>query len=253
MEDEAGEPLFVGKDVCEALGYANPNKAMGDHCKGITIRYPLMTAGGMQNVRVLIEPDVMRLVVSCTLPEGRRFEAWVFEEVLPPIRKTGAYAVVPFEFESKAVRVVKDEHGEPLFVGKDVCEALCYADPSTAIRSHCRGVQKLHPIPDALGRMQKVRVRTEPDVMRLVIRSLKTQSLAIARLRPLPLNTGIHTLGVKQQMSTVSDPGRCLEILACRWPPKANDVAGDGHDVISMCVRFQPTYPSEIHLSWIWR
>jgi len=59
--------------------------------------------------------------------------------------------LIPFEFETKAVRVVQDERGEPWFVGKDVCEALGYADPTTAIRSHCRGVQKLHPIPDALG------------------------------------------------------------------------------------------------------
>jgi len=56
-----GEPGFVGKDVAERLGYANPNKAMGDHCRGVPIRYPLQTAGGMQQVRVLTEPDVMRM------------------------------------------------------------------------------------------------------------------------------------------------------------------------------------------------
>lgn len=91
VTDESGEPWFVGKDVCDALGYANPNKVMNDHCKGVTKRYPLSTAGGMQEVRVLSEPDVLRLIVRSTLPAAERFERWVFEDVLPTIRKTGGY------------------------------------------------------------------------------------------------------------------------------------------------------------------
>ena len=90
-DDATGEPLFVGKDVCAVLGYNNHNKAMQDHCKGVTVRYPLQTAGGVQELRVLTEPDVLRLIVSSTLPEAERFEKWVFEEVLPSIRKTGGY------------------------------------------------------------------------------------------------------------------------------------------------------------------
>jgi prophage antirepressor-like protein len=91
VTDENGEPLFVGKDICEALGYANPSKAMNDHCKGVTIRYPLQTTGGMQQLRVLTEPDVMRLMVGSTLPAAQAFERLVFEEILPTIRKTGSY------------------------------------------------------------------------------------------------------------------------------------------------------------------
>ena len=86
-----GNPWFVGKDVCNALGYKNPNKAMGDHCKGVTKRYPLQTAGGIQEVRIIAEPDTYRLIASSHLPEAQRFEAWLFEEVLPSIRKTGSY------------------------------------------------------------------------------------------------------------------------------------------------------------------
>jgi Prophage antirepressor len=88
-----GEPWWIGKDVCESLGYTNPSKAMGDHCKGITKRYPLPTAGGMQEFRVINEPDVLRLIVGSTLPAAERFERWVFEEVLPSLRKTGTYAL----------------------------------------------------------------------------------------------------------------------------------------------------------------
>ncbi|MBA9071735.1 prophage antirepressor-like protein [Methylobacterium sp. RAS18] len=86
-----GEAHFVGKDVAEQLGYTNPNKAMNDHCKGVTKRHPLQTAGGVQDLRVLAEPDVLRLIVKSNLPAAERFERWVFEDVLPSIRKTGGY------------------------------------------------------------------------------------------------------------------------------------------------------------------
>ncbi len=100
VTDDNGEPLFVGKDICDALGYANDSDAMKRHCKGVVKRYPLQTAGGMQEVRVLTEPDVMRLMVNSTLPAAEAFERLVFEDILPTIRKTGSYgspaaAVVP--------------------------------------------------------------------------------------------------------------------------------------------------------------
>ena len=57
--------------------------------------HPLQTAGGMQQVRVLTEPDVMRLIVSSKLPEAEAFERWVFEDVLPSLRKTGGYTMNP--------------------------------------------------------------------------------------------------------------------------------------------------------------
>jgi prophage antirepressor-like protein len=92
-----GEPLFVGKDICEALGYANPPDAITRHCKGVVKRYPLQTAGGVQDLRVLSESDVMRLIVGSTLPAAQEFERWVYEKVLPSIRKTGSFgAAVTF-------------------------------------------------------------------------------------------------------------------------------------------------------------
>lgn len=87
----SGQPWFVGKDVAEALGYADPTTAIRNHCKGVQKQHPLQTPGGIQNVRILSEPDVLRLIVSSTLPAAERFERWVFEDVLPSIRKTGSY------------------------------------------------------------------------------------------------------------------------------------------------------------------
>ena len=91
--EKDGNPWWVGRDVCEVLGYANSRDAISTFCKGVAVSYPLSTDGGVQEVRIIAEPDVLRLIVGSRLPEAERFEAWVFEEVLPSIRKTGAYGI----------------------------------------------------------------------------------------------------------------------------------------------------------------
>lgn len=92
VTDEHGEPLFVGKDICDALGYADHTNAMKQHCRGVAKRHPISDSlGRTQDTRVLTEPDVMRLMVNSTLPAAEAFERLVFEEILPTIRKTGAY------------------------------------------------------------------------------------------------------------------------------------------------------------------
>lgn len=85
---------FVGKDVAEMLGYANTKDAISKHCRGVAKRYPIVDAlGRTQEVRVITEPDFYRLVVNSKLPAAQEYEKWVFEEVLPAIRKSGAYVV----------------------------------------------------------------------------------------------------------------------------------------------------------------
>ena len=86
-----GEILFVGKDAAEALGYKDTVNAIKQHCKGVVKHHPLQTPGGMQDFRVITEPDLYRLVAGSTLSEAQKFESWVFEDVLPSIRKTGKY------------------------------------------------------------------------------------------------------------------------------------------------------------------
>ena len=56
-----GEPWFVGKEVAERLGYTNPAKAMGDHCRGVTKRYPILDAlGRSQEARILHAEEYLR-------------------------------------------------------------------------------------------------------------------------------------------------------------------------------------------------
>lgn len=82
---------FCGKDIANALGYANPSKALKDHCKGVAFCYPLATPGGIQNVRFISEPDLYRLIAHSKLPNAQKFESWIYTDVLPSIRKHGGY------------------------------------------------------------------------------------------------------------------------------------------------------------------
>lgn len=87
-----GEPGFVGKDVCQRLGYADTTNAMKQHCRGVVKRHPIEDSlGRMQPTRILFIPDVLRLIASSALPEAERMERWMFEEVLPSVIRTGSY------------------------------------------------------------------------------------------------------------------------------------------------------------------
>lgn len=91
--EEDGRVLFCGKDVAKALGYTNPQKAIRDHCRYRTNRsvpHP-QSLGKLLDIVFIPEGDVYRLITHSKLPAAERFEKWVFDEVLPTIRKTGGY------------------------------------------------------------------------------------------------------------------------------------------------------------------
>lgn len=86
-----GKNLFCGKDVAEALSYKRPADAISAHCKGVC-EIPTPTAGGVQKMKYITEGDLYRLIAHSELPSAEKFESWVFDEVLPSIRKTGSYS-----------------------------------------------------------------------------------------------------------------------------------------------------------------
>lgn len=88
--EEDGKVLFCGSDVAKALGYKRPADAITAHCKGSVIRR-LPTNGGKQDAKFIPEGDIYRLAAKSELPGAERFESWIFDEVLPSIRKHGAY------------------------------------------------------------------------------------------------------------------------------------------------------------------
>lgn len=108
------KPYFVGKDVAEILGYNEPHKAIARHCKG-GIKHPILTEGGQQDMSIIPEGDIYRLIIKSKLPQAEKFESWVFDEVLPQIRKTGQYQVKPksnldlLELQVKALKEVEEK------------------------------------------------------------------------------------------------------------------------------------------------
>ena len=87
------EPWLVGKDVAEALGYANPKNAVPDHVDGEDkLSTQIEYAGQKRTVTLINESGLYSLVLSSKLPGARKFRHWVTAEVLPSIRKHGAYA-----------------------------------------------------------------------------------------------------------------------------------------------------------------
>lgn len=109
--EENGTVLFCGIDVATALGYSKPRNALATHCKG-ALKRGALTDGGIQEMSFIPEGDVYRLIARSKLPTAERFESWVFDEVLPSIRKNGGYiagqeTLSPEELMAKALLVAQ--------------------------------------------------------------------------------------------------------------------------------------------------
>lgn len=105
--------LFCASDIAKALGYSNTSKAINDHCKGITKRYIGVETGKKSDgsivtqevqVNFIPEGDIYRLIIRSKLPTAEKFESWVFDEVLPSIRKTGSYSLKEVSKEELGIR-----------------------------------------------------------------------------------------------------------------------------------------------------
>lgn len=91
-----GKEYFPATQCAKIVGHENPARAVRKFCKGVT-KMVTPTAGGSQEVNYIPEGDLYRLIVSSKLPAAEKFERWVFEEVLPSIRKTGGYGDINLE------------------------------------------------------------------------------------------------------------------------------------------------------------
>lgn len=88
--EENGRVMFCGKDVALALGYRRPKDAITAHCKG-AVKRRLLTNGGAQEMKMISEGDVYRLISHSRFPSAEKFESWIFDEILPQINHTGGY------------------------------------------------------------------------------------------------------------------------------------------------------------------
>lgn len=105
-----GTEYFPATECAAKLGYANPRKAIRDHCKGGTKR-SVPTSSGIQEMNFIPEGDLYRLIVRSNLPAAERFERWVFDEVLPSLRKSGSYSMGEYQIPQtlpEALRLAAD-------------------------------------------------------------------------------------------------------------------------------------------------
>lgn len=100
---ENGKELFPATECAKMLGYSNPRDAIGRHCRGVVKRdgvsrtknqYGVVTEQKTQ-MSYIPEGDVWRLIIRSQKPAAQKFEKWLFDEVLPEIRRTGGYRARP--------------------------------------------------------------------------------------------------------------------------------------------------------------
>lgn len=113
-----GNVFFAATDVARALGYANPQQAVRQHCKeqGVTkISTPTQNQHGttvMQEMKFITKGNVIRLVANSTLPTAERVESWIFDEVIPAVLETGGYIATkqddtPEEIMARALTIAQ--------------------------------------------------------------------------------------------------------------------------------------------------
>lgn len=112
---EDGEPWFVAKDVCEALGLSNTTEALRnlDDDEVGNISNSEVAQNGGRAPRIVSEPGFYKLVMRSRKPEAKAFQRWVTHEVLPAIRRDGGYMAAkpdetPEEVMARALRIADE-------------------------------------------------------------------------------------------------------------------------------------------------
>lgn len=150
LADEANEPLFCAADVCKALRYTNPRKAVADHVdEGDVTKRDTPTTSGVQTMTFVNESGLYSLIFGSKLDSAKAFKKWVTSEVLPAIRKTGGYIAAkaddtPEMIMARAILVAQDTikkqslriEEQKRKIAEDAPKVL-YADSTAASKTSC--------------------------------------------------------------------------------------------------------------------
>jgi prophage antirepressor-like protein len=158
---EDGKYIFCAKDIANALGYKDTTNAIKQHCRGVVKRHLIDGLGRKQETNFIPEGDVYRLITHSALPSAGRFEKWLFDEVLPSLRKsTGLEAFEVFlmldkAHQRKAMEKLRDSFVAPVRV--DYIKANTIADKCVSTRyGYEKMLKKGDMTPDMLAERQRV-------------------------------------------------------------------------------------------------
>ncbi|MBQ8297104.1 MAG: DUF3486 family protein [Ruminococcus sp.] len=157
-----GKEYFPAAQCARILGYSNPQKAVRDHCDedGCTKRSVIDSLGRTQEMKFINEGNLYRLIIRSKLPAAKKFERWVFDEVLPEIRRSGGYGGI--NLEEVIARAVSTAVSETVKAIKPLLERpapdILYDtyEPDMRRRGNYSIISKLEPV-----------LRTEVDDMLL--------------------------------------------------------------------------------------
>ena len=129
-----GENIWFNlNDICRALDLRNPRKVMNDLPKGVTNSYPLLTNGGLQNMTFVNESGLYRTIFKSRKEKALEFQDWVCSEVIPSIRKHGAYITEDVINDNKklneTIQAIKEEYKEKI----DFADAFLASEDSAYI------------------------------------------------------------------------------------------------------------------------
>lgn len=147
-----GKEYFCAKDICDILGYQNSTKAIQDNCKkdGITTSEVIDSLGRNQKATFITEANLLRLIVKSKLSEAEKFEAWIFEEILPTIRKTGKFEINQPKIDSQFLLQLSQEMAKK--------EQLIEAQQITIATLEVENIQKQEQVEAEKKENQKLKI-----------------------------------------------------------------------------------------------
>ena len=181
--EQHGEPWLVGKDVATVLGYKNPQEAIRNHVdeedKGVS---EIRTPGGTQRLPIINESGLYSLILSSKMPKAKEFKRWVTHEVLPAIRKTGAYSVSPYKPKASSVgeviklvevtrSMMEDQGCDPMEIAqavKQICDQFNINLPDFFVRPKEMTIQDAMDMVDFIYSHERGRGKRKPTYQEFV-------------------------------------------------------------------------------------
>lgn len=164
------EVWFVGKDVAEVLGYADPNKAIAMHVDDEDkLNDKMASSLGQRGGWFINESGLYSLILSSKLPNAKKFKRWVTNEVLPDIRKHGMYAT--------------DETIEKILLSPDFGISL---------------LQELKAEREKRARLEKVNEEMKPKALFADAVSASDDTILIGELAKILKQNGVENMGQKR-------------------------------------------------------